>query len=312
MMSRLFLTFAAVLFLSVRFASSLHVMVNGMPGPMAVASAESCVDRGFELVPLGFTGSSGRTPELLVRDKHLVKLVKGPGFADDAVAQLVRLKKQHPNLVIVDYTHPSATLNNLACYVQAEVDFVMGTTGGDFAAMKEIFEVQGKDKKVIGVIAPNMAKQIVAVQAALLEMSRRFPKSFESYTLTVTESHQATKADTSGTAKAIVTHLTTLNGAADTFGNEQIVMLRNDQDSIKFGVPKEALLGHAFHTYRLTSPDKSVSFELQHNVCGRRVYAEGTADAVQFVAQMRAEAEKKPKEKRLFNMIDVLEYGGMQ
>lgn len=34
-------------------------------------------------------------------------------------------------------------------------------------------------------------------------------------------------------------------------------------------VPEGHLNGHAFHTYRLTSPDGSVGFEFQHNVCGR-------------------------------------------
>jgi hypothetical protein len=45
----------------------------------------------------------------------------------------------------------------------------------------EIFN-KGKNKAVI---APNMAKQIVALQAALQEMSTRFPKSFADYKLTV-------------------------------------------------------------------------------------------------------------------------------
>jgi 4-hydroxy-tetrahydrodipicolinate reductase len=34
-------------------------------------------------------------------------------------------------------------------------------------------------------------------------------------------------------------------------------------------VPEDALGGHAFHTYRLASPDGSVGFEFQHNVVGR-------------------------------------------
>ena len=49
------------------------------------------------------------------------------------------------------------------------------------------------------------------------------------------------------------------------------------------GVPEEHLLGHAFHTYRLTSPGRTASFEFQHNVCGRNIYAEGTVDAVGFL-----------------------------
>lgn len=71
-------------------------------------------------------------------------------------------------------------------------------------------------------------------------------------------------------------------------------------------VPEDALKGHAYHTYGLTSSDKSVRFEMRHNVNGRRVYAEGTADAVLFLARRVAAADN---EKRLFNMIDVLKSG---
>ena len=51
----------------------------------------------------------------------------------------------------------------------------------------------------------------------------------------------------------------------------------------------------------------SVTFELQHNIRGRRVYAEGTVDAILFLAKVKAQ---KPK-KRLYSMIDVLEAGNM-
>ena len=43
-------------------------------------------------------------------------------------------------------------------------------------------------------------------------MAADFPGSFEGYTLSVTESHQSSKADTSGTAKAISATLATLTG----------------------------------------------------------------------------------------------------
>lgn len=52
----------------------------------------------------------------------------------------------------------------------------------------------------------------------------------------------------------------------------------------------------------------SVTFELKHNVCGRRVYAEGTVDGVEFLHKIRG---GKPK-KRLYNMIDVLEGNQMK
>ena len=54
------------------------------------------------------------------------------------------------------------------------------------------------------VIAPNMAKQIVGLQAMMAYAAENSPGLFTGYSLTVRESHQAGKADTSGTAKAIV------------------------------------------------------------------------------------------------------------
>lgn len=287
----------------ISMSSDFSVMINGLPGPMALETARVCLNRGYNIVSVGFTGLN-QPPEIIVdgdKDNFVVKLVPGPGLAADAESILQDIKQKHPNLVIVDYTHPSAVLNNLKAYVKANCDFVMGTTGGDPALVNEAF-AGGSN---YAVIAPNMAKQIVAVQAALLAMVRRFPGSFSSYTLTVTESHQSSKADTSGTAKAIVSHLNELTGAA--FGVDEIVMLREREKQLAFGVPESALKGHAFHTYQLLSADGSTSFQLQHNVCGRRVYAEGTADAIRFLDRVRA---GRP-EKRQYNMIDVLESGQM-
>ena len=58
------------------------------------------------------------------------------------------------------------------------------------------------------VIAPNMCKQIVAFQATMQHMADNFPGAFEGYSMEIKESHQSTKADTSGTAKAMVGHFT--------------------------------------------------------------------------------------------------------
>ena len=164
-------------------AEKISVMVNGMPGPMAVEVAKACLDRGYNLIPIGFTGPN-QPEHITVSGASTfvdVELVAGPGISDNAGNALKILKELHPNLIIVDYTHPSAILSNLACYVENDCDFVMGTTGGDSDKMMEIFG-KGKNRAVI---APNMAKQIVALQAALQEMSTRFPKSFADYKLTV-------------------------------------------------------------------------------------------------------------------------------
>lgn len=74
------------------------------------------------------------------------------------------------------------------------------------------------------------------------------------------------------------------------------------------GVPEEHLLGHAYHTYTLTSPDASVQLQFQHNVNGRAIYAEGTVDAVFFLDKLRAEKS----DSRVVDMIDVLRAGAMR
>ena len=46
--------------------------------------------------------------------------------------------------------------------------------------------------------------QVVAFQATMELMAEQFPGAFSGYKLEVVESHQRTKVDTSGTAKAVV------------------------------------------------------------------------------------------------------------
>jgi 4-hydroxy-tetrahydrodipicolinate reductase len=159
------------------------IMVNGMPGPMALEVAKVCLDRGLPLAPIGFTGPDVKEPFIIVEGKEKkqkVELIRGPPN-ESATAALKSLKKQFPGVVLVDYTHPSAIIGNLQCYIENDCDFVMGTTGGDPTKMNEIFN-KGSN---FAVIAPNMGKQIVAMQAALLEMAKRFPGSFKGYKLTV-------------------------------------------------------------------------------------------------------------------------------
>ena len=117
----------------------------------------------------------------------------------------------------------------------------------------------------------------------------------------IVESHQSTKADTSGTAKAMVASFNKLG--VQPFNVEDINMVRKPDEQEKFGVPAEYLNGHAWHTYTLTSPDGSVQFQFKHNVCGRRTYSEGVVDAVFFLSEKVLSGSKK----RLFNMIDVLD-----
>jgi 4-hydroxy-tetrahydrodipicolinate reductase len=89
---------------------------------------------------------------------------------------------------------------NAEFYCSQGLPFVMGTTGGDRNKLVKDVEASG----VYAVIAPQMGKQVVAFQAAMELMAEQFPGAFAGYTLQVTESHQSSKVDTSGTAKAVI------------------------------------------------------------------------------------------------------------
>lgn len=134
-----------------------------------------------------------------------------------------------------------------------------------------------------------------------------YPGALAGYNLHIVESHQAGKADTSGTAKAVAGSLAKLNGSD--FGVDDIEMVREpSEQASRMGVPESAIAGHAYHTYQLTSPDGTVALELKHNVNGREVYCEGTVDAVEFLAaQVRSKNEK-----HVWSMLDILSEGAMQ
>jgi len=291
--------------------SSLRIMVNGMPGPMATAAAEACLRKGLSLSPVAMTGPNVEPSTITVSDEvsgssASVRLIPATdeGY-EEIVSSLAGLREAvgDTNVLAIDYTHPSAVIANAVFYAENNLPFVMGTTGGDRDQLMEDMV----SRKASAVIAPNMGKQIVAMQAGLEDLATKFPSAFAGYKLEVTESHQKTKADTSGTAKAVIGSLKQLSD--DDFDlEEDIKMLRDDDSTLAFGVSEEALNGHAFHTYTLTSADGSVQFELKHNVEGRTVYAEGTADAVKFLATKVGSG----MEGKVFSMIDVLQAGALE
>jgi 4-hydroxy-tetrahydrodipicolinate reductase len=153
---------------------------------------------------------------------------------------------------------------------------------------------------IAAVIAPNMAKQIVGFQAMMEHAANAYPNLFLGYTLEIKESHQQGKADTSGTAKAMVGYF---NRLGLSFTEADIVKERNpEQQKSLWKIPEAYLGGHGYHTYSLTSKDRTVRFEFSHNVNGRDVYAQGTLDALIFLAEKIKQGAKG----QVFTMIDVL------
>jgi 4-hydroxy-tetrahydrodipicolinate reductase len=270
----------------------IKMMMNGLPGKVATTIASHAIKAAdIELLPYSLTGPEIDDPELLL-DGTPIELVK----PDRREALIGELKATRGAFISVDFTHPSAVNDNAEFYCAQELPFVMGTTGGDRAKLQAAVEASN----ISAVIAPNMAKQIVGLQAMMAFGGEHFPTLFKGYHMTLEESHQRGKADTSGTAKAMVGYFNQMGVAFDT---AEIVQVRDPEiQKTQWGIPEAYLGGHGWHTYTLTSPDGTVSFQIKHNVNGRDIYAPGAFDAVAFLAERVAAGIKG----RVYSMIDVL------
>ncbi len=267
-------------------------MVNGMPGNMAALIGGHCLaDDRFDLVPYSLTGPEVTATEHAIQGS-VVALVH-PGQRAEAIGRII---DAYGPFITVDYTHPAAVNSNAEFYCYHRLPFVMGTTGGD----RKLLEETVRRSLIPAVISPNMAKQIVGFQAMMAYAANTFPNLFHGYSLEVRESHQQTKADTSGTAKAMITYFKRM-GIPFSTGDIQM-----ERDPVvqkeTWGVPDKFIEGHGWHTYTLTSGDGRVNFEFTHNVNGRDIYAGGTLDAVAYLHEKINQGVTG----KVMNMIDVL------
>ena len=275
--------------------SPTKVMVNGIPGNMALNVARHILDDDrFALVPFSLTGPEIQAAEHKV-ETIAVRLLK-PKEREQAIEDL---KQNEGPFLSVDFTHPTAINANAEFYCKYRLPFVMGTTGGDRSRLEDAVRASS----IAAVVAPNMAKQIVGFQAMMEYAAQTFPDLFKGYVLQINESHQKGKADTSGTAKAMVRYF---NQMGLRFSEEDIMKEREPEiQASRWGIPQKYLAGHGWHTYTLTSEDKTVRFEFTHNVNGRDIYARGTLDAVLFLEARVSEGA----EGNVYTMIDVLKNG---
>ena len=270
----------------------LKVMVNGLPGNVAQIVARHIIkDPRFELLPYSITG-----PEIQESEYKLETLSLGLIQPDTKMTKIDTIKSLQGQFLSVDFTHPSAVNPNAEFYCRAGLPFVMGTTGGDRRKLVDTVTASS----ITAVIAPNMAKQIVGFQAMMEYAANSFPALFEGYTLEIKESHQNGKADTSGTAKAMVTYF---NQLGVPFQEDQIVKIRDPEiQQTQWGIEEKYLTGHGWHTYTLISEDRTVRFEFTHNINGREIYGRGTLDALLYLS----EKVKAGVSGKVFTMIDVL------
>ncbi len=270
----------------------IRVIVNGLPGKMAWAVATAIVNsEDMELVPRGLTGPETKLKHIVVASTEIDLF--GPDERDYLLISSTD--------IVVDFSLPAAINQNVDFYIKKKLPFVMGTTGGNFAYIKgEVL----KEKSINAVVAPNMAKEVVALQAMLEFAATNFPGAFSALELKVVESHQRTKVDTSGTAKALVK---CFNDLGVDFSADQIEKQRTTNNYEAMEIPREYWDGHGWHTYSLQKPDGTVFLEFKHNINGREPYICGTLDALRFLAKIQ---ERQLSNGVTYTMIEVLKGKG--
>lgn len=272
--------------------NTLKVMVNGLPGNMAGVVARQVIgDSRFELIEYSLTG-----PEISETECRIGTATMRLVHPDARERVINEIKESEGKFISVDYSQPAAVNGNAEFYCRHSLPFVMGTTGGDRQLLVDTVTASS----IPAVIAPNMAKQIVGFQAMMEYASKTFPNLFNGYTLQIKESHQEGKADTSGTAKAMVKYF---NALGTPFSENDIFKERNPKiQSTVWGIPEAYLGGHGWHSYSLVSDDQTVRFEFSHNVNGREVYGKGTLDALLYLSKKIKGGAKG----KVYTMIEVL------
>lgn len=270
----------------------IPLMINGIPGNVAgIIFKHALSDPRISLIPYSLTGPDVKEDQCKVGTMD-VALIK-PGHRAERIRAI---QAEYGPFITVDYTHPTAVNSNVEFYCGHRLPFVMGTTGGD----REGIRKRVLDSDICAVISPNMAKQIVGLMAMVEYGARTFPDLFKGYTMEVRESHQSWKADTSGTAKAMIRYF---NQLGVPYTEDDIHKERDPEVQKKvWKIPEQYLDGHGWHTYTLTSADKTAQFSVTHNISGREIYGEGTLDAVVYL-QGKIEQGVSGA---VFSMIDVL------
>lgn len=257
------------------------VLISGLLGSMATLVAQG-VFHAPDLDLHGVALSSDRASDLhslLAIETKDVILMPPPQHW-----RILRdLRQSSTCSIAVDFTRPDVANYNAELFAQAGVPFVMGTTGGDREKLLDTV----RRSRISAVIAPNMATPMVVVQAMLEYAAHTFPGALEDWRLTIEESHQSTKKDVSGTARAWQPLLEALGARMI---DEGIISDRVDPAP------------HAHHKVELTSAVARAAIELNTRIDGRSAYVVGTLQAVRFLAKkVRAGSRGE-----VFSMIDVL------
>ncbi|MFC1663866.1 hypothetical protein ACFL0A_01965 [Patescibacteria group bacterium] len=150
---------------------TIRVMIAGLPGKMASLVAKQIIlAKDLELVQTALAREATGSIKIGELAINLVPSL-------DCMSNHMKAILDESPDIIVDFTHPKSVNRNAQIYCDCKKPFVVGTTGGD----RELLVATVENSKTSAVIAPNMAKQIVALQAMMEYAAKNFPGVFRDY-----------------------------------------------------------------------------------------------------------------------------------
>jgi 4-hydroxy-tetrahydrodipicolinate reductase len=192
--------------------------------------------------------------------------------------------------IFIDFTTPTATMNNLKIINENKKSVVIGTTGFN---ENEVFLINEFAQKIPIVFSPNMSIGVNVFFKVLAETA----KLLKDYDTEVVEFHHNKKKDSpSGTAVRIAEIITQNTGRKKEdwiYGREGIVGERKNEEIAIHAVRLGDIVGE--HTVYFCGNNERI--ELTHRAHSRDNFASGAVKAGKWLFG---------KEKGLYDMFDVL------
>jgi|GEM_PF-92069 len=261
-------------------SEKVNVMVNGLPGKMAMIIAEGIVKEGrYELIGQALTGPN-MPKEVCIGNgekRKVVSLCK----PEDHEEMMDDIHNKYGAVFAIDFTKGQSVADwNAEMYTGNNIPFVMGSTGADYSKIEKL----AVEIEVPCVAAPNMDPQIVSFMDGIKYMAEHYPGSWQGYSFALSETHQADKKDTSGTMKAMLKHLGSL--ADRKLIIEDILSERDPRNQMVYWqVPQEWTGWHAYHIFKsfklYDDVEDSLAITLKRH--GGECYRQGTMMALDWL-----------------------------
>jgi hypothetical protein len=248
----------------------INVIIAGFPVQLATQVAQTCKKRGFNVCKFGIAAKDFDKDSMDIADVGKLRMLRfsDKNLKEKLIAEVDETKRENRFPVVADV---SDSAENIELYNSVKVPFVMQSTDH-----KSRIAANEKSNQ-LAVIADDFNKYSVAFDAIMREWGRRFPGLFRGFEIV-------------GDGASASRHL------AHSFND----LLDKPAEKSPGDNPLRSIEGRAHQEFTFKNGAGSATFSFKRSA-GPEDYAEGMADAIQFLA---AQAEQQSPA-RVFSMVDV-------